>query len=76
MENEKKKKAAFIATNFLAKFFNSDLGALSLILAAYDIIKSGGDDTDGAYHVLNTALSDTKDFIQDILDDMSDGENS
>lgn len=73
---EKKKNAAFIATKFLAKCFNENLEALSLIISAYDIIKADGDATDDACHVLETALSDTRDFIQDILDDMKDEENS
>lgn len=73
---EKQKKAAFIATNFLAKCFNGELGALSLILSAYDVIKASPDWNEDASNVLTSALTDTRDFIQEILDDMNDGENS
>ena len=73
---EKQKKAAFIATNFLAKCFNSDLGALSLILSAYDIIKASSNWNEDASNVLASALTDTRDFIQELLDDMNDEENS
>ena len=73
---EKQKKAAFIATNFLAKCFNGELGALSLILSAYDVIKASPDWNEDASNVLASALTDTRDFIQELLDDLGDEKES
>ena len=68
-----KEQAASVAAKVLINIFGEDINAVANIVNAEALVREGNDE---GYSTLCTALSEARDFIQELIDDINYGKES